>query len=305
MNGRMQLALVLLLLAGLVRAGVAYTDFLKALGQRESTMNPAVSNQFGHVGLFQFGEAALQDAGLYAGDGTPKTNDWAGRFTGKYGVNSLTDLLANPDAQIQAVTAYHEQVWNTLKKVHGAESYLGTTINGIPITASGLVAAAHLVGAGAVGEWLRSGGATDPADGNGTKLVSYLGQFAGYTLAFTPPSYAEVLAATPSSGSPGGYVHTPAPLKPTAGTGSAALLKGTSFGYTSAAQGFFGATGYQMGQVRQLLVGIAAMALVTWIAWVVVAKWRGLSEGFDTKRDLAVDIGRAIVLTWIVLLIMM
>lgn len=305
MNGRMQLALVLLLLAGLVWAGVAYTDFLKALGQRESRMNPAVTNQFGYIGLFQFGEAALQDTGLYAGDGTPKTNDWTGSFTGKYGVNSLADFLANPDAQVQAVTAYHEQVWNTLRKVHDAESYLGTTINGIPITASGLVAAAHLVGAGTVGEWLKLGGATDPADGNGTKLVSYLRQFAGYTLAFTPPSHAEVLAATPSSVSPGGYVHTPAPLTPSAGTDSAAVLKGTSFRYTSAAQGFFGATGYQMGQVRQLLVGIAAMALVTWIAWVVVAKWRGMSEGFDTKRDLAIDVGRAIVLTWIVLLIMM
>ncbi|WP_407280358.1 transglycosylase SLT domain-containing protein [Aromatoleum evansii] len=300
-----RLAFVLFLLASLVWAGVTYTDFLKALGQRESTMNPRVANQFGHVGLFQFSEAALQDVGLYSGDGTPKTNDWTGTFTGKYGVNSLADLLANSDAQIQAVSAYHQQVWNTLTKVYGAENYLGTTINDTPITASGLVAAAHLVGAGTVGEWLKSGGATDPADGNGTKLVSYLGQFVGYTLAFAPPSYAEVLAGAPAGVSPGGHVPTSAPLRPSAGTGSAALLKGGGFGYTSAAQGFFGATGYHMGQVRQLLVGIAAMTLVTWIAWVIVAKWRGLSEGFDTKRELAVDVARAIVLTWIVLLIMM
>ncbi|NMG30159.1 transglycosylase SLT domain-containing protein [Aromatoleum evansii] len=300
-----RLAFVLFLLASLVWAGVTYTDFLKALGQRESTMNPRVTNQFGHVGLFQFSEAALQDVGLYSGDGTPKTNDWTGTFTGKYGVSSLADLLANPDAQVQAVSAYHRQMWNTLTKVYGAESYLGTTINSVPITASGLVAAAHLVGAGTVGEWLKSGGATDPADGNGTRLVSYLGQFAGYTLAFAPPSYAEVLAGTPSGGSPGGHVPTPSPLRPSAGTGSAALLNGSGFGYTSAAQGFFGATGYHMGQVRQFLVGIAAMTLVTWIAWVIVAKWRGLSEGFDTKRELAVNVARAIVLTWIVLLIMM
>ncbi|MCK0513240.1 transglycosylase SLT domain-containing protein [Aromatoleum buckelii] len=305
MNVHIRLALVLFLLAGLVWAGVTYTDFLKALGQRESSMNPEVINQVGYVGLFQFGEAALQDVGLYAGDGTPKSNDWAGTFSGKYGVNSLADLLANPDAQIQAVSAYHQQAWNTLTKAYGAERYLGTTINGIPITASGLVAAAHLVGAGTVGEWLKSGGTTDPADGNGTRLVSYLGQFAGYTLVFAPPSYAEVLAGAPSGGSPGGYVPSPAPLRPSAGTGSATLLKGSSFGYTSAAQGFFGATGYHMEQVRQLLVGIAAMTLVTWLAWLVVAKWRGLSEGFDTRRDLALDIGRAIVLTWIVLLIMM
>ncbi|MDT3671777.1 MAG: transglycosylase SLT domain-containing protein [Aromatoleum sp.] len=300
-----RLAFVLFLLTGLVWAGVTYTDFLKAVGQRESTMNPRVTNQFGHVGLFQFSEAALQDVGLYSGDGTPKTNDWTGAFTGKYGVSSLADLLANPDAQVQAVTAYHRQTWNTLTKVYGAESYLGTTITGIPITASGLVAAAHLVGAGTVGEWLKSGGTTDPADGNGTTLVSYLEQFAGYTLNFAPPSYAEVLAGTPSGVSSGGYVPTPAPLRTSVATGSATLLKDSSFGRTSAAQGFFGATGYHMGQVRQLLVGIAAMALVTWIAWVVVAKWRGLSEGLDTRRDLAVDIGRAIVLTWIVLLIMM
>lgn len=297
---RRQLPYLLLLVATVIWAGVTHTDFLKALAQRESTLNPRATNERGYVGLFQFGEAALQDVGLYAGDGTRK-NDWTGRWTGKYGIASLEEFLANPDAQVQAVTAYHAQVWNTLRKRYGADNYLGSTINGITITESGLVAAAHLVGAGNVGDWLRSGGATNPKDAKGTTMSSYLSNLAGYALDATPPSWAAVRAGDPTGSGGNGYVYTPPPLR----SGSSTVLSGVkSHSFGSAGEGFQAATGYQMAEVRELLTELAAMALLTWMAFVVISKWRAHGEGAESTRDMTLDILRAMVLTSIVLLLM-
>ncbi len=308
-RARRRLAYLLLFAAGVALAGITYTDFLKALSQRESSLNADAINDLGCVGLFQFGEAALQDVGVYAGDGTPRTNDWDGTFTGKYGVRSLADFLADPDAQVQAVTTYHQAVWNTLSGRYNASSYIGNTIDGIAITQSGLVAAAHLVGAGTVGKWLASGGSTDPRDGNGTAMTAYLRTFAGYAVGGPAPTYAEVLAADPTA-SASAYSYTPPPLAPGSGaatsSGSAGLLSAAqSYGFTSAGQGFEAATGYRMGDVRDLLVNVAAMLLLTWTAYVVISKWRAFAEGFETKQGMAIDIVRAIVLTCVVLMLLL
>lgn len=298
---------LLLLVAGLAWAGITYVDFLRALGERESSMKPDVISSSGYAGLFQFSESALKDVGLYSGDGTPKKNDWNGSFSGKYGVTSLAEFLANPGAQVQAVTAYHAQAWSTLAGTYGAASYLGTTIKGIEITQSGLVAAAHLLGAGTVGEWLKSGGTGNPADGNGTKLSSYLSRFAGYALSANAPTYAALLAADPTGGTTGErYVYTDPPLSSSDGdSGAVALLTlHNSHGFTSAAQGFHAATGYQMGDVRDLLIGLAATVLLTWMAYVVISKWHAFNGGAETIREMTFDILRAMVVTSIVLLLM-
>ncbi|CAL94659.1 DUF3262 family protein [Azoarcus olearius] len=241
--------------------------------------------------------------------GSLRGNDhqhWAGTFTGKYGVTSLADFLASPDAQIQAATAYHSQVWATLSGNYGAESYIGTTIGGIEITQSGLVAAAHLLGAGTVGKWLASSGATNPTDGNGTTLTAYLSEFAGYALSATAPTYASLLASEPEGGAGGtGYVYTKPPLSPTSGTGSAAILPGRkSHSFASAAEGFRSATGYHMGQVRTLFIGVVAMTVLTWMAYVVFTKWHGYSHGVDSIRDMTFDILRATVVSLVIMLLM-
>ena len=57
--------------------------------------------------------------------------------------------------------------------------YIGCTINGVKITKSGLLAAAHLSGAGNVKSFL-NGGIDDFKDGNGTKLTTYLKEFSNY-----------------------------------------------------------------------------------------------------------------------------
>ena len=58
--------------------------------------------------------------------------------------------------------------------------YVCDTVNGIYITESGILAAAHLAGAGNVKKFFRRG--YEFKDGNGTKMTSYMIMFADYDL---------------------------------------------------------------------------------------------------------------------------
>ena len=57
---------------------------------------------------------------------------------------------------------------------------VGKTINGIKITESGILAAAHLSGAGNVKKFLRSNGNQRFSDAYGATVQSYLKKFGGY-----------------------------------------------------------------------------------------------------------------------------
>ena len=57
---------------------------------------------------------------------------------------------------------------------------LGKTINGIHITESGILAAAHLAGESSVKKFFKHQGGYNFADGNGVTLQHYLKAFAGY-----------------------------------------------------------------------------------------------------------------------------
>ena len=65
-------------------------------------------------------------------------------------------------------------------KAVGADKYLGKNINGITITKSGLLAGAHLKGAGCVINYLKSDGKNNACDAFGTSVETYLKKFAGY-----------------------------------------------------------------------------------------------------------------------------
>ncbi len=154
-------------------------DFLNDLGARESGGNYQAFNKFGYAGKYQMGEAALIDAGYYKKSSRIYNNDWSGVFTGKDGINSIQDFLNNPSAQEIAQIIFKKKQWSYLKAV-GANSYSGQIINGYKITDSGLLAGAHLKGAGAVISYLKSGGKNIGKDAFGTSVESYIKKFAGY-----------------------------------------------------------------------------------------------------------------------------
>lgn len=156
-----------------------FQQFLEDLGVRESGGNYKALNKYGYAGKYQMGEAALIDSGYYRKNTRRYNNDWSGVFTGKDGVNSLQDFLNNPQAQESAQIVFKKKQWSYLKAV-GADKYLGRIINGYEITPSGLLAGAHLKGAGSVIEYLKSNGANIGKDAFGTSVESYIKKFAGY-----------------------------------------------------------------------------------------------------------------------------
>ena len=154
-------------------------DFLTDLGARESGGKYNILNKFGYAGKYQMGEMALVDAGYYIKPNKIYNNDWSGIFTGKDGIKSIQDFLKNPHAQENAQIIYKKKQWKYLKAV-GADKYVGKIINGYTITPSGLLAGAHLKGAGSVIKYLKSNGQIIEKDGFGTSVETYLKKFSGY-----------------------------------------------------------------------------------------------------------------------------
>ena len=154
-------------------------NFLNDLGARESGGNYKSVNKYGYVGKYQMGESAMIDAGYYRKPSRVYNNDWKGEFTGKDGIKSLADYLNSPEIQEKSQLIFKRKQWGYLKGV-GADKYVGLRVNGLLITASGLLAGAHLKGAGSVITYLRSGGKINNKDAFNTSVESYIKQFAGY-----------------------------------------------------------------------------------------------------------------------------
>ena len=135
-----------------------HSTFLDAIGFRESTNNYKAVNQFGYLGKYQFGRKTLNAIGF---------EDISNR-----------EFLANPSIQEEAMLVLLKRNKRTLRRE--IKKYVGKTINGVYITESGLLAAAHLAGAGNVRRFFRKG--YEFRDGNGTKMTSYMIKFDNYDL---------------------------------------------------------------------------------------------------------------------------
>jgi len=168
----------------MVSAG-SYDDFFSALRQRESSGDYTVVNRLGYAGAYQFGEAALFDLGYAARDGNLYNNHYDNGFLGKNGIDSLSDFLEDSDEQDGAASAWFAMLWSRIR-ASDLEFYDGQTLNGVALTKSGMIAAAHLAGTGGLKNFIESGGVTSAKDGNGTSVVDYLKLFAGYE---TPSSF--------------------------------------------------------------------------------------------------------------------
>ena len=132
--------------------------FLNAIGHRESTNRYDVVNKWGYMGRYQFGKSTLKGLG--------------------YDV-SKNEFLSNPELQEEAMLSLLKHNKEKLQKY--IDVFDGKTINGIYITESGILAAAHLGGQGSVRRYFRNGKVFK--DGNGTKITSYMDKFSGYDIA--------------------------------------------------------------------------------------------------------------------------
>ena len=135
-----------------------HNKFLDEVGFRESSNNYKAVNQFGYLGKYQFGRKTLNAIGF--------------EDVSNY------EFLSNPEIQEEAMLVLLQKNKHTLRRE--IKKYVGETVNGIYITESGILAAAHLAGAGNVRKFFRKG--YEFKDGNGTKMTSYMVRFADYNL---------------------------------------------------------------------------------------------------------------------------
>ena len=91
---------------------------------------------------------------------------------------SRTEFISNPVLQEKAMYLLLKHNKRKLKRY--INKYEGKIIHGVLVTESGVLAAAHLGGAGSVRKWFRTGQIR--SDGNGVKITSYMKLFGGYNL---------------------------------------------------------------------------------------------------------------------------
>lgn len=144
--------------------GKSYVGFKEALGFKESRGNYQIVNDYGYMGKYQFSRATLRMMGL-------KNTD-----------NFLYDTRQQ-EAAFLAYTSLNK--WVLRRDI---ERYAGKTIGGVRITESGILAAAHLAGAGNVKKFLRSAGENRFEDANGTSIRYYLRKFSGYDTSHIVPN---------------------------------------------------------------------------------------------------------------------
>lgn len=134
-----------------------HSAFLNELGFKESGNDYEKVNRLGYMGKYQFGKSTLRLLDI-------KT--------------TKKEFLANPELQEYAVSRLLEENKKTLSRY--IDKYDGKIVHGIYVTESGILAAAHLGGAGKVAKWFRTG--KDFQDANGTSITKYMRLFSGYSL---------------------------------------------------------------------------------------------------------------------------
>lgn len=137
-----------------------FVGFKEALAFKESQGKYRVINTLGYLGKYQFGSSTLERFNIY----------------------NTTRFLHDPELQEQVFIAYCKvNKWILRKDIKRS---VGKTINGVKITESGILAAAHLSGAGNVKKYLRSNGQRNYSDAYGSSIKSYMKTFAGYDVSY-------------------------------------------------------------------------------------------------------------------------
>ncbi|MCW1147459.1 peptidoglycan-binding protein LysM [Flavobacterium lacisediminis] len=140
------------------QVGKSFIGFAQKMAYKESRCILHLVNPYGYMGKYQFGRSTLRTVGIY----------------------DFQEFLRNAVWQDEAFKALiARNKWELRKEI---QKYSGRVINGVEITESGLIAAAHLGGAGSVKKYLRSNGRNGFKDGFGTSLSSYIRKFSNYDI---------------------------------------------------------------------------------------------------------------------------
>jgi hypothetical protein len=136
--------------------GKSFLGFCYDLGFSESSGNYRAVNRLGYLGKYQFGRSTL---------------NWVG-------IHNTSRFLNSPLLQEKAFEALISKNKWVLRDY--IDKFNGQSINGVKITESGLLAAAHLGGAGNVMKFLDSNGEIVFRDANRVPITKYMKRFVDY-----------------------------------------------------------------------------------------------------------------------------
>jgi hypothetical protein len=136
--------------------GKFFIAFKEAVGFKESNNHYSKVNTLGYMGKYQFGASTLKTVG----------------------VHDSSNFLGNPKLQEKAFVALIKR--NKSELSAEIKKYSGKTVGGVKVTESGILAAAHLGGAGSVKKFLKSNGTRQSADAYGSTVKGYMKKFGGY-----------------------------------------------------------------------------------------------------------------------------
>ena len=136
--------------------GKSFLGFCYDLGFSESSGNYRAVNRLGYLGKYQFGRSTLK---------------WVG-------IHNTSRFLNSPLLQEKAFEALISKNKWVLRDY--IDKFNGQSINGVKITESGLLAAAHLGGAGNVMKFLDSNGEIVFRDANRVPITKYMKRFVDY-----------------------------------------------------------------------------------------------------------------------------
>jgi hypothetical protein len=149
--------------------GNSFNGFKEAVGFKESQGDYTTINTLGYLGKYQFGKSTLK----------------------RFKIHDTQLFLNTPELQEDAFIALCSlNKWILRKDIKRS---VGKKINGIKITESGILAAAHLAGAGNVKKYLRSNGVERFEDAYGSSIQHYLKEFSGYNTSFIEATRKPVL----------------------------------------------------------------------------------------------------------------
>ncbi|MFT3950864.1 MAG: RHS repeat-associated core domain-containing protein [Oscillospiraceae bacterium] len=152
---------------------IGFRSFLNALSISESSGNYKAKNEYGYLGRYQMGNLSLQEAELMDSSGS-----WTSYANG-LGIFCEDDFLNSKPVQNLAIAKAMAKSWSYIVS-YGLDKYIGKTKFNVTITESGLLAAAHLIGAKGLKDALKNN--NDTADANGTTVSKYLSLYAGYNI---------------------------------------------------------------------------------------------------------------------------
>lgn len=136
--------------------GKFFIGFKEAVAFKESQGKYHKINSLGYMGKYQFGHETLASIGIH----------------------DSVAFMNSPKLQEKAFVALlSKNKWELQDEI---EKFSGKIVSGVKITESGILAAAHLGGAGSVKRFLNSNGEKKCKDDYGTSVRTYMRDFGGY-----------------------------------------------------------------------------------------------------------------------------